>query len=137
MAIDWSDAWQATAAELSVSGGTGVARRSWRSSSVTPGQWALGLIRRPVIARSDRVTETIAQTQQFSLAVASALIATAMELRRLALMLDRAAPAARSSLHAEVRRYAIELDSEIRHAYLDTPTASAVARLRETLEESR
>lgn len=139
LAIDWNDTWQATAAELSIAGGTGVARRSWRSSSVTPGLWALNLIRGPLISRPEPATspEPVGQTQEFAFAVAAALIATAVELRRLALMLNRASPAARSQLHTEVRKYTIELDSGIRHLYLDTPAASAVTRLRDTLEESQ
>jgi hypothetical protein len=143
VAIDWSDSWQATAAEMSMAGSSGLARSSWRSSTVTPADWALTVLRRPLIARTgvqslDAAEATaIEQTQAFCFAVAQALIATAVELRRLALMIDRAAPRARAQLHGTIRTYATQLDSEISHAYLDTSTANAVAGLRHLVEETR
>lgn len=137
LAIDWSDTESAVAAELSIAGGSGiVARRNWRSSSTTPGTWALNVLQKPLLSpQAHNPRPGVERTQQYAFVVAAALAATANELRRLSLMLDGTTPT-RAHLIDAIRAYTHELDREIYHLYLDTPTASAAARLRQSMEES-
>lgn len=141
LAVDWSQSWQATGAELSISGGTTVARRTWRSSSISPGEWVLNLLRAPLISETEEhdpgKLDSVLAAQQFIDAVSLALCATAASLTRLSHMLGTCTPRIREHLTETTLAYTTELDQEIRRYYLDTPTASAVARLRDLMEESR
>lgn len=143
LAIDWSDAWVATAAELSISGGSTVARRSWRSSSITPGQWALNLLRAPLMSEDERLVEEAAtpepvtSAQEFIDAVAAAVRTTAETLTRLSQLLGTCTPRVREHLTDTTIAYARELDQQIQRYYLDTATAGAVGQLRPLMEETR